>query len=41
MDMALSQAQSNWNLGHNFLTGPLDDVLHGLENFKTNEFVIQ
>ncbi|KAL6575866.1 hypothetical protein OROHE_000337 [Orobanche hederae] len=22
------------NLGHNFLTGPLDDVLHGLENLK-------
>ncbi|KAL6520750.1 hypothetical protein OROHE_016931 [Orobanche hederae] len=22
------------NLGHNFLTGPLDDVLHGLKNLK-------
>ncbi|KAL6520739.1 hypothetical protein OROHE_016920 [Orobanche hederae] len=25
---------TNLNLGHNFLTGPLDDVLHGLENLK-------
>ncbi|KAL6581987.1 hypothetical protein OROMI_006001 [Orobanche minor] len=27
-------SQTLMNLGHNFLTGPLDDVLHGLENLK-------
>ncbi|KAL6545084.1 hypothetical protein OROHE_009991 [Orobanche hederae] len=27
-------SQTYRNLGHNFLTGPLDDVLHGLENLK-------